>query len=61
MCLRLWSELGWVDSNALTAEFKGSDSAQLIGDLSDEGDVPADYDSIAVRRSSRIRGVQPPV
>ena len=48
MCLGLWSELGWVDSNALTAEFKESDPAQFIGDLSDEGDVPADYDSIAV-------------
>jgi len=61
MCLGSWSELGWVDSDALTAEFKESDPAQFIGDLSDEGDVPADYDSIAVRRSNRLRGVQPPV
>jgi len=47
-CARSWSELGWVDPNVLTAEFKGPDSAHVIGDLSDKGDVPADYDRVAV-------------
>jgi len=57
----IWSEIGWVDPNALTAEFKESDPAHVIGDLTDEGDVPAYYDRVAVRRSNRLRGVQPPV
>ena len=60
MCLEPWSELGWVDPNALTAEFKESDPDQFIGDLSDEGDVPADDDCLATRRSNRLRGIQPP-
>jgi len=47
-CAGSWSELGWVDPNALTAEFKESDPAHVIGELSDEGDVPAYYDRVAV-------------
>ena len=60
-CARSWSELGWVDPNALTAEFKGPDPAHVIGDLLDKGDVPADYDRVAVRQSNCLHGVQLPV
>jgi len=58
MCLGSWSELGWVDSNALTAEYKESDPAQSLKTFqTKEMCLQTTYDSIVVRRSNRLCGV----